>query len=314
MTLTLPTPAQPLKIGTRGSPLALAQAHETRERLMKTFDLPLEAFQIVSISTRGDRVQDRALRELGGKGLFSKEIEDRLLNGEVDIAVHSTKDMSVEQPEGLVLDTYLPRENPFDAFITLDGRALADLPQGAVVGSSSLRRKAQLLNKRPDLQVIEFRGSVQTRLQKLKDGVADATFLALAGLNRLGFDDVPRVAVTAEEMLPAVAQGAISIERRAADHHIADMLAAIHHAPTGQALACERAFLAKLDGSCQTPIAGLAQIVGGSLRLRGEILRSDGSESLSDDVSGAISDGPEMAVDMATKLLERAGEGFFDWK
>ena len=281
---------------------------------MVAFDLPLEAFQVVTISTRGDRVQDRALRELGGKGLFSKEIEDRLLSGEVDIAVHSTKDMSVAQPEGLVLDTYLPRENPFDAFITLDGRALSDLPHGAVVGSSSLRRKSQILNKRPDLNVVEFRGSVQTRLQKLNDGVADATFLALAGLNRLGFDDVPRVVVTAEEMLPAVAQGAISIERRADDLHVAEMLAAIHHVPTGRVMACERAFLRKLDGSCQTPIAGLAEIVNGALRLRGEILRSDGSESLSDDMHGAIEDGPEMAVEMATKLLERAGDDFFDWK
>ncbi|PZX09483.1 hydroxymethylbilane synthase [Celeribacter halophilus] len=314
MTLTLPTPAQPLKIGTRSSPLALAQAYEARDRLMAAFDLPEEAFEVVSLSTRGDRVQDRSLRELGGKGLFSKEIEDRLLSGEVDIAVHSTKDMSVEQPEGLVLGTFLPRENPFDAFISLDGKALRDLPQGATVGSSSLRRKAQLLNKRPDLNVVEFRGSVQTRLKKLEEGVADATFLAMAGLNRLGYADVPRTAVTAEEMLPAVAQGAISIEHRAADHHIAEMLAALHHVPTGQAMACERAFLAKLDGSCQTPIAGLAEVDGGTVRLRGEILRSDGSESLTDDMTGPVEDGAAMGIAMAEKLLERAGDGFFDWK
>nr|WP_319248216.1 hydroxymethylbilane synthase [uncultured Celeribacter sp.] len=313
MTRKLPSPAQPLKIGTRGSPLALAQAYETRDLLMAAFDLPQEAFDIVSVSTRGDRVQDRALRELGGKGLFSKEIEDRLLSGEVDIAVHSTKDMSVEQPDGLVLGTFLKRENPFDAFITLDGKALADLPQGAVVGSSSLRRKAQLLNKRPDLQVVEFRGSVQTRLQKLHDGVAEATFLAMAGLNRLGFDHVPRQAVTADEMLPAVAQGAISIEHRAQDSHIAEMLAVLNHAPTAQAMACERAFLAKLDGSCQTPIAGLAEISGGTLRLRGEILRTDGSESLNDDMSAPVEDGAALGVEMATKLLERADAGFFDW-
>lgn len=314
MTLTLPTPAQPLKIGTRSSPLALAQAYEARALLMQAFDLPEAAFEIVTISTRGDRVQDRSLRDLGGKGLFSKEIEEFLITGEIDIAVHSTKDMSVEQPEGLVLGTFLERENPFDAFITLDGKALADLPQGATVGSSSLRRKAQLLNKRPDLNVVEFRGSVQTRLTKLEEGVADATFLAMAGLNRLGYDDVPRQAVTAEEMLPAVAQGAISIEHREADSDIAEMLAALHHVPTGQAMACERAFLAKLDGSCQTPIAGLAQIDGGTLRLRGEILRTDGSESLTDDMSGPVEDGAAMGAEMATKLLERAGAGFFDWK
>jgi hydroxymethylbilane synthase len=281
---------------------------------MAAFDLPEDAFEIVTISTRGDRVQDRSLRELGGKGLFSKEIEEFLLTGEIDIAVHSTKDMSVMQPEGLILDTYLPRENPFDAFITLDGKALADLPLGAVVGSSSLRRKAQLLNKRPDLEVVEFRGSVQTRLQKLEEGVADATFLAMAGLNRLGYDHVPRRAVTAEEMLPAVAQGAISIERREGDAMVAEMLSALHDVKTGQAMACERAFLAKLDGSCQTPIAGLAEVEGGTIRLRGEILRTDGSESLTDDMSGAVEDAAAMGVEMATKLLERAGAGFFDWK
>ncbi|WP_066702709.1 hydroxymethylbilane synthase [Celeribacter ethanolicus] len=314
MTVTLPTPAAPLKIGTRGSPLALAQAYETRSRLMEAFGLPEDAFEIVTISTRGDRVQDRSLRELGGKGLFSKEIEEFLLTGEIDIAVHSTKDMSVMQPEGLILDTYLPRENPFDAFITLDGKALADLPLGAVVGSSSLRRKAQLLNKRPDLEVVEFRGSVQTRLQKLEEGVAEATFLAMAGLNRLGYDHVPRRAVTAEEMLPAVAQGAISIERREGDATVAKMLSALHDVKTGQAMACERAFLAKLDGSCQTPIAGLAEVEGGTIRLRGEILRTDGSESLTDDMSGAVEDAAAMGVEMATKLLERAGTGFFDWK
>ncbi|TNE66444.1 MAG: hydroxymethylbilane synthase [Rhodobacteraceae bacterium] len=314
MTVTLPTPAAPLKIGTRGSPLALAQAYETRSRLMEAFGLPEDAFEIVTISTRGDRVQDRSLRELGGKGLFSKEIEEFLLTGEIDIAVHSTKDMSVMQPEGLILDTYLPRENPFDAFITLDGKALADLPLGAVVGSSSLRRKAQLLNKRPDLTVVEFRGSVQTRLQKLEEGVAEATFLAMAGLNRLGYDHVPRRAVTAEEMLPAVAQGAISIERREDDATVAKMLSALHDVKTGQAMACERAFLAKLDGSCQTPIAGLAEVEGGTIRLRGEILRTDGSESLTDDMSGAVEDAAAMGVEMATKLLERAGAGFFDWK
>jgi porphobilinogen deaminase len=314
MTVTLPTPAAPLKIGTRGSPLALAQAYETRTRLMTAFDLPEDAFEIVTISTRGDRVQDRSLRDLGGKGLFSKEIEEFLISGEIDIAVHSTKDMSVVQPEGLILDTYLPRENPFDAFITLDGKALADLPQGAVVGSSSLRRKAQLLNKRPDLTVVEFRGSVQTRLQKLEEGVAEATFLAMAGLNRLGYDHVPRRAVTADEMLPAVAQGAISIERREGDADVAEMLAALHDETTGQAMACERAFLAKLDGSCQTPIAGLAEVNGGTIRLRGEILRTDGSESLTDDMTGAVEDAAAMGVEMATKLLERAGAGFFDWK
>ncbi len=314
MTSHLPSPEAPLKIGTRGSPLALAQAHETRTRLARAFALPDEAFEIVVISTTGDRVQDRPLKDLGGKGLFTREIEEALLSGGIDIAVHSMKDMPVEQPAGLVLDCFLPREDVRDAFVSLGRNGLADLPGGAVVGTSSLRRRAQLLNRRPDLQVAEFRGNVQTRLRKLREGVAEATFLAMAGLNRLNMSDVPRVAIAPDEMLPAVAQGAIGIERRESDTRVAEMLAAIHHAETGLRLAAERAFLAELDGSCQTPIAGLAEIGGAGLRLRGEILRTDGSEALADEMTGAVEDGPEMGREMARKLLERAGEGFFDWR
>ncbi|MBD3679110.1 MAG: hydroxymethylbilane synthase [Rhodobacteraceae bacterium] len=315
MSITRPSPASPLKIGTRGSPLALAQAHETRDRLAAAFDLPPEAFEIVVIKTTGDRVLDRPLKEIGGKGLFTREIEDAMLQGDIDIAVHSMKDMPVEQPAGLVLDCYLPREDPRDAFVSLDRGELAALAEGAVVGTSSLRRKAQLLHRRPDLNVVEFRGNVQTRLKKLGDGVAEATFLAKAGLNRLGMnDEVPHRPIGVDEMLPAVAQGAIGIERRADDASVAQMLEAIHDGPTGQRLAAERAFLAALDGSCETPIAGLAELDGGSLRLRGEILRTDGSEALSDDQTGAIEDGAEMGRAMAAGLLARAGDGFFDWK
>lgn len=314
MTVTLPTPARTLKIGTRGSPLALAQAHETRARLMAAFALPIEAFDVVVISTQGDRVQDRALKEIGGKGLFTREIEDQLLAGDIDIAVHSMKDMPVDQPEGLVLDCYLPRENPCDAFVTLNGGTLADLPQGAVVGTSSLRRKAQLLHRRPDLDVVEFRGNVQTRLKKLKEGVAEATFLAMAGLNRLNAADVPRTEIAPDEMLPAVAQGAIGIERRLDDDNTHALLEVLHHVPTGQRLAAERAFLAALDGSCETPIAGLATLEGDSLRLRGEILRTDGSEALADEISGPIEEGASLGETLAKRLLARAGDGFFDWK
>ncbi|GKY86188.1 hydroxymethylbilane synthase [Sinisalibacter aestuarii] len=318
MTIALPTPAQRLKIGTRGSPLALAQAHETRTRLMAAFDLPEDVFEIVVIKTTGDDAAliaaDRPLKEIGNKGLFTKEIEEQLLSGGIDIAVHSMKDMPVEQPAGLVLDCNLPRENTADAFVSLTYASIAGLPQGATVGTSSLRRRAQLLNRRPDLNVVEFRGNVQTRLKKLGDGVAEATFLAMAGLNRLGMADVPRAAIAPEEMLPAIAQGAIGIERRADDSRTAAMLAAIHHAETGQRLAAERAFLAALDGSCETPIAGLATLDGGTLRLRGEILRTDGSEALADDVTGAVEDGAEMGRAMAAKLLGLAGDGFFDWK
>lgn len=314
MTVILPTPARTFKIGTRGSPLALAQAHETRQLLMTAFDLPIEAFEIVVIMTQGDRVQDRALKEIGGKGLFTREIEDQLLDGSIDIAVHSTKDMPVEQPDGLILDCYLPRENPCDAFVQLSGGTLKDLPQGATVGTSSLRRKAQLLHHRPDLNIVEFRGNVQTRLKKLKDGVADATFLAMAGLNRLDATDAPRTEISPEEMLPAVAQGAIGIERRLDDTNTQTLLAALHDVPTGQRLAAERAFLAALDGSCETPIAGLATLDGDTLRLRGEILRTDGSEALSDEISGPIAQGAALGEALAARLLARAGEGFFDWK
>ncbi len=310
----LPTPNRPLKIGTRGSPLALAQAHETRSRLAHAFTLPFEAFQIVVIKTTGDRIIDRPLKEIGGKGLFTREIEDALLDGGIDIAVHSMKDMPTLQPDGLLLDTYLPREDVRDAFISPRSKSLADLAPGTVVGTSSLRRRAQLKLRRPDLEVVEFRGNLQTRLMKLDRGVAEATFLAMAGLNRLGMDEVPQTPIEVTDMLPAVAQGAIGIERRADDIAMAEMLSAIHDVPTGQRLAAERAFLAALDGSCETPIAGLAELEGGSLRLRGEVLRPDGSESITDDVTCAIEDGALAGQRMAEKLLAEAGAGFFDWR
>ncbi len=313
MKIDLPTPASPLNIGTRGSPLALAQAYETRRRLMAAFDLPEDAFAIVVIKVTGDAIQDRPLKEIGGKGLFTREIEEDLLSGKIDIAVHSMKDMPVEQPGGLLLDTYLPREDMRDGFVSPSKSKLADLDQGAVVGTSSLRRKAQLLNRRPDLNVVEFRGNVQTRLKKLADGVAECTFLAMAGLNRLGMTDVPATPIETDDMLPAVAQGAIGIERRGDDTRMAEMLSAIHHVETGERLAAERAFLAALDGSCETPIAGLAELTGGTLRLRGEVLRPDGSEAIADDQSAPIEDGAELGRVMAAKLLKQGGLGFFDW-
>ncbi len=313
MTNDLPTPETPLKIGTRGSPLALAQANETRDRLAKAFDLPFEAFSVVAIKTTGDRIIDRPLKEIGGKGLFTREIEEAMLSGEIDIAVHSMKDMPVLQPEGLVLDTYLPREDVRDAFISPEYSSIAQLPEAAIVGTSSLRRRAQLLNRRPDLNVVEFRGNLQTRLKKLDDGVASCTFLAMAGLNRLGMEDVPKTAITPDDMLPAVAQGAIGIERRINDDRTAEMLSAIHDTVTGQRLAAERAYLAKLDGSCETPIAGLAELDGDTLHLRGEVLRPDGSTAHADEISGPIADGAALGTSLASTLLERAGPGFFDW-
>ncbi|MEL7149288.1 MAG: hydroxymethylbilane synthase [Pseudomonadota bacterium] len=309
-----PNPDSPFRIGTRGSPLALAQAHETRDRLSKAFDLSEDSFEIVVIKTTGDKVLDRPLGEIGGKGLFTREIEDALLDESIDIAVHSMKDMPVLQPDGLVIDCCLPREDVRDAFLTLDGRALSELPEGTVVGTSSLRRKSQLLHKRPDLDIVEFRGNVQTRLKKLEDGVATGTFLAMAGLRRLGLTDLPVTAIPTEEMLPAVAQGAIGIERRANDTRAAEMLEAISDSDTVARLKVERAFLEALDGSCQTPIAGLAELEGGSVTLRGEILRTDGSEAVDGTSDGAVEDGQEIGRALAAELLQRAGPGFLAHK
>ncbi len=313
MILSLPTPENPLRIGTRGSPLAMAQAYETRARLAAAFEIPQAAFEIVVIKVTGDAIQDRPLKDIGGKGLFTREIEEELLAGKIDIAVHSMKDMPTLQPGGLLLDTFLPREDPRDAFVAPTLSALDQLAEGAVVGTSSLRRRAQLLHKRPDLQVVEFRGNVQTRLKKLADGVAECTFLAVAGLNRLGMQHVPFTPIDDADMLPAVAQGAIGIERRAGDADTEAMLAAIHDTPTGQRLTAERAFLLTLDGSCETPIAGLATLDGDTLHLRGEVLRPDGSEVITGARSGPISDGGRMGVDLAHDLLAQAGPHFFDW-
>jgi hydroxymethylbilane synthase len=314
----LPSPQAPLKIGTRGSPLALAQAFETRSRLMAAHDLPEDAFEIVVIKTSGDNAAliaaDKPLKEVGGKGLFTKEIEEAMLAGSIDIAVHSMKDMPTLQPEGLILNCYLPREDTRDAFVSMKYASFAELPEGAVVGTSSLRRRAQLAARRPDLKMVEFRGNVQTRMKKLGEGVADATFLALAGLNRLGMSEVAKSAIEPEDMLPAVAQGCIGIERRIADERAEMLIGAIHHAPSGLRLACERSFLLTLDGSCETPIAGLSVLDGDQIWLRGEILRPDGSENILDEIRGAAVDGVELGAELARRLLAAAPAGFFSWR
>jgi hydroxymethylbilane synthase len=309
-----PSPSSPLRIGTRGSPLALAQAYETRKRLTNALNISEDSFEIVVISTSGDRILDRPLKEVGGKGLFTKEIEQDMLDRKIDIAVHSMKDMPVEQPDGLTLGCYLPREDVRDAFVSSRYKNVNELPSGSKVGTSSLRRKAQLKFSRPDLEVVEFRGNVQTRLKKLKDGVATCTFLAMAGLNRLGLEEVAQSTMSPNEMLPAIAQGAIGIEWREEDRQISDILKKIHHEETGQRLNTERAFLAELDGSCQTPIAGLAIIEGSSLKFTGQVLRTDGSESISETAFGDIEDGPRLGREMAQKILSQAGPEFFDWR
>lgn len=315
MTISMPTPDSPFKIGTRGSPLALAQAHQTRDLLAAAFDLPGEAFHIEVIKTTGDDramiAADRPLKEIGNKGLFTKEIEEAMLRGEIDIAVHSTKDMPTEQPEGLVLETFLPREDVRDAFISEKYTSIAELPAGAKVGTSSLRRRAQLKQIRPDLDVVEFRGNVQTRLQKLSDGVADCTFLAMAGLSRLGMTEKAAGAIPPEEMLPAVAQGAIGIECRADDDRAKTMLAAIHHAETGHRVLCERAMLRALDGSCETPIAALSVIDSGQIHLRGEVLRPDGSDCIKGETQGPVDQAVSLGKALGEELLRKAGPDFF---
>ncbi|MBZ9806649.1 hydroxymethylbilane synthase [Mesorhizobium sp. BR1-1-9] len=301
-----------LKIGTRGSPLALAQAQETRARLMAAHDLPQEAFEIVVISTSGDRIQDRPLSEAGGKGLFTKEIEEALLARAIDIAVHSSKDMPTQLPDGLELSAFLPREDARDAFVGRAAKTIADLPKGAKVGSSSLRRQALIRRMRPDLDVVMFRGNVQTRLRKLDEGVAAGTILAHAGLKRLGLGHVVTDLIPLDIFPPAPGQGAIGIETRIGDGDVEQMLAAIHDLPTGQALACERAFLAALDGSCRTPIAGHAVIDGADLSFAGLIISPDGTQSHMVEMKGPALDAALIGEEAARTVRARAGETFFD--
>ena len=296
-----------IRIGTRGSPLALAQAHETRRRLMAAHGLPEEEFEIVVITTTGDRIRDRPLSEIGGKGLFTKEIEEALFAREIDLAVHSMKDMPAVLPDGLAFAATLPREDARDALISLSATSLQDLKLGATLGSSSVRRTAQALRLRPDLKVVQFRGNVETRLRKLAEGVADASFLAVAGLNRLGLSHHIAAVVPMEEMLPAIAQGAIGIEIHAGNARIRAMLDAINHVETATAIACERAFLAALDGSCRTPIAGHARLADGVLRFRGETLTLDGSKVFTAERSGAPADAAQMGTDAAAEVKAKGG-------
>ncbi len=300
----------PLKIGTRGSPLALAQAYETRSRLMEAHGLPEDVFTIEVIQTTGDAVQDRPLSEIGGKGLFTKEIERALMDGRIDIAVHSMKDVATALPEGLVINCTLPREDVRDAFISLKYKRISELPEGTVVGTSSLRRRAQLLAMRPDLQLVEFRGNVQTRLKKLDDGVADATFLACAGLRRLGNFELANPIETTT-MLPACAQGAVGIERREGDQAAAALLAPIHHADTYTRITAERAFLKELDGSCRTPIGGLATLDGDTLHFQGEIIRPDGTVIHAGSWQGSANDAAKIGAEAGIELRAKGGEGFF---
>jgi hydroxymethylbilane synthase len=300
-----------LRIGTRGSPLALWQAHEVRARLAAAHGVAPEAIAIAVIKTSGDIIQDRPLSEVGGKGLFTKEIEQALSEGRIDLAVHSAKDMPTVLPDGLMMAACLPREDVRDAFISRKATTLAGLPHGAVVGTASLRRQAMVKRLRPDLRVVPFRGNVETRLKKLDDGVVDATLLALAGLKRLGRTDAATSILDADVFLPAVGQGAIGIETRADDRRTRDLVDAIGDADTLTALTAERAFLAVLDGSCRTPIAGHARVAGRTVAFRGLILRPDGSEALETSRSGAAAEAAALGAEAGRELKDRAAPDFF---
>jgi len=301
---------RPIRIGTRSSPLALAQAHETRSLLMQTHNLPQDRFEIVKKTSAGDRIQDKALRDFGGKGLFTKEIEEALADDEIDLAVHSMKDVATELPSGLILPALLEREDVRDAFMSFKAPKLMELPQGAVVGTSSLRRQAQVRRLRPDLHVIDYRGNVQTRLKKLDEGVADATLLANAGLRRLGYEDKITSLIETNEMLPAVAQGAIGLQIREDDLQMAALIAPLNHQATFDCVMMERTFLGRLDGNCHTPIAGLARLDGEEISFQGMILSPDGAQSFETTRKGPRPDAKKLALDAADELLERAGTDF----
>ena len=298
-------------IGTRGSPLAQAQAHEVRDRLARAHQVAPERIAIKTIRTSGDAIQDRPLFDVGGKGLFTKEIEEALLAGSIDFAVHSSKDVPTFLPDETWLPAFLPREDVRDVFISPRAASLDDLPAGSTVGTASLRRQAMVLRLRPDLKVNTLRGNVETRLRKLDAGEADATLLALAGLNRLGLQDKATRILETEEFLPAVGQGAIAIESRRDDDRINAFVKAIGDSETEVALSAERSFLALLDGSCRTPIGGHCRVKGDRIYFRGLIISPDGTESYETVREGIRADAVALGADAAHELRERAGEKFF---
>jgi hydroxymethylbilane synthase len=298
-----------MKIGTRGSPLALMQTHEVRRLLASAHGCAESRYEISIIRTSGDVIQDRALAESGGKGLFTKEIDTAMLNGEIDAAVHSSKDLPTVLPEGVTIVGYLPREDVRDALISRQAGGIAALKMGAAVGTASLRRQAQIKRLRPDVRIELLRGNVETRLRKVETGQVDATLLAYAGLKRLGLAHRATFLLETDDFLPAVGQGAIAVTARTDDETTHRSLAAILDASTGHALVAERAFLAVLDGSCRTPIAGLARIIASKLTFRGMVLRCDGSECFEIEACGAVCDAQRIGEDAARSLLKRLPAG-----
>lgn len=304
------SPAPFARIGTRGSPLALAQAKLVRGLLSAAHGVAEDDIHIEVFSTGGDRSQDAnvALSTIGGKGVFTKEIDEALLSGRVDIGVHSSKDVATGLPEGMALAAFLEREDVRDAFLSLKAVGIDHLPDGAKFGTSSIRRAAQALRLRPDLEIVPFRGNVHTRLQKLADGVADGTLLAMAGLNRLGEAHRATSILDVENFMPAPAQGAIGLAVRHGDQGFLDLVAALDHAPTHARIAAERAMLAVLDGSCRTPVGALTEGEGGALTLKGEILSLDGQTTFRAEASG--SDPQTLGEKVGKDLLDQAGP---DW-
>ena len=305
------TPARLLRIGSRGSPLALVQARQVQTALAKACGIVPEQIEISIIRTSGDKIQDRPLADAGGKGLFTKEIEEALLSGAIDFAVHSSKDIPAVLPAGLTLAAFLPREDPRDALVSSKAKTLGELPRNALVGTSSPRRQALLMRARPDLRIAPLRGNVETRLRKIEASEMDAAVLAVAGLKRLGLFSAMATALEVEEFLPAAGQGAIAIETRAADESARAHAAAVDDTDTHTALAAERAFLAALGGSCRTPIAGHARLDGDAVRFRGLIAKTDGSDAIEVSRQGRRTDAAALGADAGHEIRARAGDGFF---
>jgi len=306
--------SQPIfaRIGTRGSPLALVQARLVRQLLAEAHGVDPDSIAITVISTGGDRSQqsNASLSEIGGKGLFTKEIDQALLDGVIDIGVHSSKDVATVLPEGITLAAFLEREDVRDAFISVLAKDMAGLPQGAKFGTSSIRRAAQVLRLRPDLVIVPFRGNVDTRLQKLADGVADATMLAVAGLNRLDKADRITAYLDTEQFMPAPAQGAIGLSIRSGDTHFATLVAPLDHQETHRCITAERAMLRVLDGSCRTPVGVLSLLSGDVLTLRGEIISLDGRTTFADAVAGPAAQADGLGAALGRRLLAQAGTDF----
>jgi len=299
-----------LRIGTRASLLAVTQSTSIKNQIEATH--PQVRVELVKITTKGDRILDVPLAKVGGKGLFVKEIEDALLAGEVDLAVHSMKDVPTELPDGLHIGIIPVREIPQDAFVSVQYDSLAALPNGATIGTSSLRRKSQLAALRPDLKITDLRGNIDTRLRKLDEGIYDAIILAGAGLNRLGLQQRITVLLDPAQMLPAISQGALGIELRRDDTELFAGLQFLHHPQTALAVAAERAFLLRLEGGCQVPIGAHATLEGTTVRLTGLIASVDGRQLIKDTISGPVEQADRLGTTLAETLLARGGKALLD--